>query len=258
MRQGRTRAVSAPSVRAATVPARTGWSARIAPWTTTCWPTWSAACTASRRYDPVLIRPVVALRDETGKVRDSGCRPRSRAGFRLLPRQAWRRDQSVQDRRRLLSCPSTSPLWSCSRTMATLPHRPDRVAVTSRKYGVIELQTTDTHGSYLQAVDALTMPWTCTAERFSAQLWPRTPSGRAGRSKARTSRTSSSGPSTRSSSSSRSPSAKPRSVVRCAASAGMGLLAAFPRRARAPPASRRHLALARRPDLSTERLDLCL
>ena len=34
-------------------------------------------------------------------------------------------------------------------------------AVTVGKYGVIELQTTDTHGSYSHAVKALRAPWTC-------------------------------------------------------------------------------------------------
>lgn len=43
-------------------------------------------------------------------------------------------------------------------------------AVTVGKYGVIELQTTDTHGSYTHAVSALTSALDLHKERFSEQL----------------------------------------------------------------------------------------
>lgn len=114
---------------------------------------------------PLLIRPVLALRDETQR-------------SELL--------DAVRDRERVfvyfqdilggeirLSKTEASPELSFDVTIVellpddgTLPIDLPGSAVRVGRYGVIELQTTDTHGSYLHAVDALSHALDLHGDRF--------------------------------------------------------------------------------------------
>jgi hypothetical protein len=122
--------------------------------------------------DPVLIRPVVALADEAGRseilnaVHDSG-------GGRVFVYFQDKLGGEIS-----LSRTGGSPELSFDITVVELLPAASadlwpglsEPAVTVGKYGVIELQTTDTHGSYSHAVTALTSALDLHKERFSGQL----------------------------------------------------------------------------------------
>jgi hypothetical protein len=122
--------------------------------------------------DPVLIRPVVALADEDSRseilnaVHGGG------------PIRAFVYFQDKLGGEISLSRTGASPELSFDITVVELlpaaeaDIRPglSEAAVTVGKYGVIELQTTDTHGSYSHAVTALTSALDLHKERFSDQL----------------------------------------------------------------------------------------
>ena len=122
--------------------------------------------------DPVLIRPVVALADEAGK---------SEILNAVHDGESGRVFVYFQDKlggEISLSRTGASPELSFDITVvellpATSGHLwpgLSEAAVTVGKYGVIELQTTDTHGSYSHAVEALTSALDLHKERFSGQL----------------------------------------------------------------------------------------
>lgn len=120
--------------------------------------------------DPVLIRPVVALADEEG-----------RSEILAAVNGASRVFVYFQDKlggEISLSRTGASPELSFDITVVELlpvasadpgPWAAES-AVTVGKYGVIELQTTDTHGSYSHAVTALTSALDLHKARFSDQL----------------------------------------------------------------------------------------
>ena len=121
------------------------------------------------RLDPVLIRPVVALADEAGRseILDAV----SGAG------RAFVYFQDKLGGEISLSKTGASPELSFDITVVELlsvstDHRAglSGPAVTVGKYGVIELQTTDTHGSYSHAVTALNSALDLHKARFSNQL----------------------------------------------------------------------------------------
>ena len=120
--------------------------------------------------DPVLIRPVVALADESR-------RPE------ILNAVYGRGRVFVYFQDKLggeisLSKTEASPELSFDITVVELPPAAsaglrtglNEPVVTVGKYGIIELQTTDTHGSYAHAVTALTSALDLHKERFSEQL----------------------------------------------------------------------------------------
>jgi hypothetical protein len=119
--------------------------------------------------DPVVIRPVVALADEAG-----------RSEILDAVRGAGRAFVYFQDKlggEISLSRTGASPELSFDITVVELlPASADDspvltgLAVTVGKYGVIELQTTDTHGSYSHAVTALNSAVDLHKTRFSDQL----------------------------------------------------------------------------------------
>jgi hypothetical protein len=120
--------------------------------------------------DPVLIRPVVALADEAG-----------RSEVLNAVRSAARAFVYFQDKlggEISLSKTGASPELSFDITVVELlpANSADLVLgsidfpVTVGKYAVIELQTTDTHGSYSHAVKALTSALDLHKENFSEQL----------------------------------------------------------------------------------------
>jgi hypothetical protein len=119
--------------------------------------------------DPVVIRPVVALADEAGRseILDAV----SGAG------RAFVYFQDKLGGEISLSRTGASPELSFDITVVELlPASADDSpgltgpAVTVGKYGVIELQTTDTHGSYSHAVTALNSALDLHKARFSDQL----------------------------------------------------------------------------------------
>lgn len=120
--------------------------------------------------DPVLIRPVVALAEEAG-----------RAEILEAVRGDGRAFVYFQDKlggEISLSKTAASPELSFDITVVELlPTDSARLwadvndfPVTIGKYGVIELQTTDTHGTYSQAVNALASALDLHKEKFSEQL----------------------------------------------------------------------------------------
>lgn len=120
--------------------------------------------------DPAVIRPVVALADEAGRpeildaVHDSG--------------RAFIYFQDKLGGEISLSKTGASPELSFDITVVELlPTAPYDLeagvnvpGVAVGKYGVIELQTTDTHGSYSHAVTALNSALDLHKEQFSDQL----------------------------------------------------------------------------------------
>ena len=122
--------------------------------------------------DPVMIRPVVALADEAARaeilnvVHDSD-------GPRVFVYFQDKLGGEIS-----LSRTDASPELSFDITVVELlPATSDDLwpglagpAVAVGKYGVIELQTTDTHGSYSHAVTALRSALDLHKDRFSAQL----------------------------------------------------------------------------------------
>jgi hypothetical protein len=119
--------------------------------------------------DPVLIRPVVALADDAGR-------------SEILNAVHGRERVFVYFQDKLggeisLSKTAASPELSFDITVVELLPATHaglwagtEPAVTVGKYGVIELQTTDTHGSYTHAVSALSSAVDLHKERFSEQL----------------------------------------------------------------------------------------
>jgi hypothetical protein len=119
--------------------------------------------------DPVTIRPVVALGEE------------GRAEILAAIRGPGRVFVYFQDKlggEISLSKTAASPELSFDITVVELVRAssdaliavPGEPAVSVGKYGVIELQTTDTHGSYGHAVKALNNALDLHQERFSEQL----------------------------------------------------------------------------------------
>jgi hypothetical protein len=119
--------------------------------------------------DPVLIRPVVALADEAGR-------------SEILDAVSGEGRAFVYFQDKLggeisLSKTGASPELSFDITVVELlsasadhPAGLGGPAVIVGKYGVIELQTTDTHGSYSHAVTALNSALDLHKARFSDQL----------------------------------------------------------------------------------------
>jgi hypothetical protein len=120
--------------------------------------------------DPLLIRPVVVLSTEAGRTElfDS-----IRSGGRAFVYFQDKLGGEIG-----LSKTAASPELSFDITVAELllpdlDHNLDGdggLSVSIGKYGVIELQTTDTHGSYGHAVKALTSALDLHGEHFSEQL----------------------------------------------------------------------------------------
>jgi hypothetical protein len=122
--------------------------------------------------DPVLIRPVVVLADEAGKSEILNAVHGGDSG------RVFVYFQDKLGGEISLSKTGASPELSFDITVVELlpaasadlwPGLSDP-AVTVGKYGVIELQTTDTHGSYSHAVEALTSALDLHQEHFSEQL----------------------------------------------------------------------------------------
>lgn len=117
--------------------------------------------------DPILIRPVVVLSTEAG-----------RTELFDFVRSGGRTFVYFQDKlggEIGLSKTAASPELSFDITVAELllPNKldsDDDLSVSIGKYGVIELQTTDTHGSYGHAVKALTSALDLHGEHFTEQL----------------------------------------------------------------------------------------
>jgi hypothetical protein len=122
--------------------------------------------------DSVLIRPVVALTEEAGKAEILN------AVHGHDNRRVFVYFQDKLGGEISLSRTGASPELSFDITVAELLPAdatglfPGLSAppVTVGKYGVIELQTTDTHGSYSHAVKALTSALDLHKEHFSDQL----------------------------------------------------------------------------------------
>jgi hypothetical protein len=120
--------------------------------------------------DPVLICPVVALAEEADRSEILNAVHSGRRAFVYF--------QDKLGGEISLSKTGASPQLSFDITVvellpaasARLWTGPSEPAVTVGKYGVIELQTTDTHGSYSHAVTALTSALDLHKEHFSDQL----------------------------------------------------------------------------------------
>jgi hypothetical protein len=116
-----------------------------------------------------MIRPVVALADEAGR---SEIMDTVRGGGRAFVYFQDKLGGEIS-----LSRTGASPELSFDITVvellpASADHSPVLTgpAITVGKYGVIELQTTDTHGSYSHAVTALNSALDLHEKRFSDQL----------------------------------------------------------------------------------------
>lgn len=120
--------------------------------------------------DPVLIRPVVALADQAGR---SEILDAIRGDGRTFVYFQDKLGGEIS-----LSRTGASPELSFDITVVELvPADSEHLLdddqdfpVTMGRYGVIELQTTDTHGSYSHAVKALTSALDLHKEHFSEQL----------------------------------------------------------------------------------------
>jgi hypothetical protein len=122
--------------------------------------------------DRVLIRPVVALGDEAGK---SEILTAVRGSGRVFVYFQDKLGGEIS-----LAKTAASPELSFDITVVELLPAPPssegsapgsgEPTVTVGRYGVIELQTTDTHGSYAQAVSALNSALDLHKDRFSEQL----------------------------------------------------------------------------------------
>ena len=120
--------------------------------------------------DPVMIRPVVALGDDRGR---SELLTAVRSGGRAFVYFQDKLGGEIS-----LARTQASPELSFDITVVEILPVPStgsgpghsETKVTAGKYGVIELQTTDTHGSYAQAVSALTSALDLHKDRFSLQL----------------------------------------------------------------------------------------
>jgi hypothetical protein len=120
--------------------------------------------------DPVLIRPVVVLANETGKAELLGA---VHSGVRAFVYFQDKLGGEIG-----LSKTEASPELSFDITVVELlaaeagdeAEAGGDFPVAVGKYGVIELQTTDTHGTYSHAVKALTSALDLHSEHFSEQL----------------------------------------------------------------------------------------
>jgi hypothetical protein len=120
--------------------------------------------------DPVLIRPVVVLANETDKTELLSA---VRVGVRTFVYFQDKLGGEIS-----LSKTGASPELSFDITVVELLaagagdvwETEGDFPVAIGKYGVIELQTTDTHGSYSHAVKALTSALDLHSEHFSEQL----------------------------------------------------------------------------------------
>jgi hypothetical protein len=120
--------------------------------------------------DSVLIRPVVALADEA---RRSEILDAMRGGGRVFVYFQDKLGGEIS-----LSKTGASPELSFDVTVVELLHAAPAAhlpglsdpLITVGKYGVIEIQTTDTHGSYAHAVKALNSALDLHKEHFSDQL----------------------------------------------------------------------------------------
>jgi len=119
--------------------------------------------------DPVLIRPVLALADETGRAQILGAVGGDRRVFVYF--------QDKLGGEISLAKTGASPELSFDITVVELLPADQRdhltgisPAVSVGNYGVIELQTTDTHGSYSHAVKALTSALDLHQANFPGQL----------------------------------------------------------------------------------------
>jgi hypothetical protein len=120
--------------------------------------------------DPVLIRPVVALGDEAER---SEILNAVGGGAHVFVYFQDKLGGEIS-----LAKTPASPELSFDITVAELLPAPSggsllglgEPAVIIGRYGVIELQTTDTHGSYSHAVSALSSALDLHKERFSEQL----------------------------------------------------------------------------------------
>jgi hypothetical protein len=115
--------------------------------------------------DPVLIRPVVVLETEHGRAELLGG---VHSGVRTFVYFQDKLGGEIG-----LSKTAASPELSFDITVAELLTNPasgDGLPVVIGKYAVIELQTTDTHGSYGHAVKALTSALDLHGDHFSEQL----------------------------------------------------------------------------------------
>ena len=121
--------------------------------------------------DPVLIRPVVSLADQAGRseildaIRGDGRRTfvyfQDKLGGEISLSKTGASPELSFDITVIELVPADSAhLWGDDQDFP----------VTIGKYGVIELQTTDTHGSYSHAVKALTSALDLHKEKFSEQL----------------------------------------------------------------------------------------
>jgi hypothetical protein len=118
--------------------------------------------------DSVLIRPVVVLDNEHGRAELFGG---IRSGVRTFVYFQDKLGGEIG-----LSKTAASPELSFDITVAELLPSPfigsngDSFPIIIGKYAVIELQTTDTHGSYGHAVKALTSALDLHGDHFSEQL----------------------------------------------------------------------------------------
>lgn len=119
--------------------------------------------------DPILIRPVVVLAEEAGR---SGILNAAYGQERVFVYFQDKLGGEIG-----LSKTAASPELSFDITVVELLPATQaglwsgiEPAINVGKYGVIELQTTDTHGSYAHAVSALTSALDLHKERFSEQL----------------------------------------------------------------------------------------
>jgi hypothetical protein len=117
---------------------------------------------------PVLIRPVVTLTDENLR------REITEALRQDDPRRVFVYFQDKLGGEIVLSRTPASPELSFDITVVELlpaePSHEPGPALRIGQYGIIELQTTDTHGSYQHAVTALTSALDLHPDQFAEQL----------------------------------------------------------------------------------------
>lgn len=117
--------------------------------------------------DPVVIRPAVTLATDSGR---SEILNALSGGTRVFVYFQDKLGGEIS-----LSRTGASPELSFDITVVELlcqvgESEPSEFSVTIGRYGVIELQTTDTHGTYSHAVKALTSALDLHAGKFSEQL----------------------------------------------------------------------------------------
>lgn len=128
-----------------------------------------------RLYDipplnPVLIRPVVALSDDLGRSEiftavENGGQVFVYFQDKLGGEISLAKTQASPELSFDITVVELLPITSADSGSVS-----GVSGITAGRYGVIELQTTDTHGSYAQAVSALTSALDLHKERFPEQL----------------------------------------------------------------------------------------